>query len=377
MSKPTRRGSTTGSYQPAPNVQTPKERHHKAVRDQAGSLAQARRRLSVVSDNELVEGVAEVQIEEDTKLEVQVQKVQSEPQEETAFIISQYAGMSKKGYAPYNPRKKNQDSLVMAEDPDTQSLVLVVMDGHGENGDLVSRFLKATIPDTLFSHELFATDIEKAVEDTLEVCEARLLADPGIDCEFSGTTLVMGIIRGNTLTVANVGDSRLTMGVRQEGSDKLNAEPVSLDHKPDLPSEKERIERIGGRVFAVKYDDGIDGPARVWLADMDIPGLAMSRSLGDTVAHSAGVISSPEFFTRRIDPASDAFLVIASDGLWEFMSDQEVVDIANACSEPRIAVDTLIQLSTERWMKEEQVVDDTTVAVAWIGDYVGDSSGKV
>lgn len=38
----------------------------------------------------------------------------------------------------------------------------------------------------------------------------------------------------------------------------------------------------------MEYDDGYSGPSRVWLHDQDIPGLAMSRSLGDTVAHSVG-----------------------------------------------------------------------------------------
>lgn len=56
--------------------------------------------------------------------------------------------------------------------------------------------------------------------------------------------------------------------------------------------EQARIEAKGGRVFAVEYDDGVDGPARVWLGHMDVPGLAMSRSLGDAVAHTAGTMQS-------------------------------------------------------------------------------------
>ena len=43
-------------------------------------------------------------------------------------------------------------------------------------------------------------------------------------------------------------------------------------------------------MFALSYDDGDTGPERVWLKDQDIPGLAMSRSLGDTVAHSVGAV---------------------------------------------------------------------------------------
>ncbi len=73
---------------------------------------------------------------------------------------------------------------------------------------------------------------------------------------------------------------------------------------------------------------------------MDVPGLAMSRSLGDAVAHTAGVSSEPEFFEYDFNPnREDLILVMASDGLWEFLSDQEVMEIAAATSEPRFAVD--------------------------------------
>ena len=85
-----------------------------------------------------------------------------------------------------------------------------------------------------------------------------------------------------------------------------------------------RIVAAGGRVFAVRYDDGIDGPARVWLAHADIPGLAMSRSLGDKVAHSAGVSSEPEIFELKLVKGDHLFLVSATDGLWEFITSQEV-----------------------------------------------------
>lgn len=73
----------------------------------------------------------------------------------------------------------------------------------------------------------------------------------------------------------------------------------------------------------MEYEDGVLGPARVWLPTEDIPGLAMSRSLGDTVAHTVGVSSVPEMHVVELTPA-DRLLVVASDGLWEFMSNQEV-----------------------------------------------------
>lgn len=55
------------------------------------------------------------------------------------LTFESYAGYSKKGYAPYNPRKRNQDALVMAEDASTASVFLAVMDGHGEVGDKVAQ----------------------------------------------------------------------------------------------------------------------------------------------------------------------------------------------------------------------------------------------
>jgi serine/threonine protein phosphatase PrpC len=97
---------------------------------------------------------------------------------------------------------------------------------------------------------------------------------------------------------------------------------------------------------------------------MDVPGaLVTARSLGDTVAHSAGVISEPEFTSHTFSDA-DKYLVCASDGLWEFMADQEVIDIMATQTEPRRSVDLLVMGANGRWMKEEQVIDDTAVIVA-------------
>lgn len=64
----------------------------------------------------------------------------------------------------------------------------------------------------------------------------------------------------------------------------------------------------------------------------------MSRSLCDQVAHSVGVSSVPEYFERELDPNLDCILIIATDGLWEFMSDQEAIDTAVQAGEPSAAV---------------------------------------
>lgn len=287
-------------------------------------------------------------------------------------IVSHYDGRSKKGYAPYNPKKANQDSMIMLEDADTQSLLLCVMDGHGEFGHNVSQDLKKNWPPLLFKHPSFKTQegVPQALCDSIAEAEDNMLRHMQGNADFSGTTFVCAVIRGNDMWVANVGDSRVTVGMRNsDGS--ISARNVSQDHKPDSPGEKERILAAGGRVFAVQYDDGIEGPPRVWLGNMDIPGLAMARSLGDTIAHSAGVSSEPEIFHEVVNPEEMAFIVVASDGLWEFMSDQDVVNqIAEGRGvAPKEIVTELISTANNLWLREEEVIDDTTVVVAYLQGY--------
>ena len=98
---------------------------------------------------------------------------------------------------------------------------------------------------------------------------------------------------------------------------------------------------------------------------------AICRSLGDAVAHTAGVISDPEFTEHELDPATDKFLVVATDGLWEFVDNQETIDLAEAQPGPTEAVDVLVKESSIRWMREEQVIDDTTIIIANLFNYQG------
>ncbi len=93
----------------------------------------------------------------------------------SGFIVNSYGGYSKKGYAPYNPKKKNQDALIMAEDPVTRSLLLTVLDGHGEDGDKVAQAIKGKYADYLFKHRDFATDIKSAIASVVSQIETEVL----------------------------------------------------------------------------------------------------------------------------------------------------------------------------------------------------------
>jgi len=329
-----------------------------------GILSKIRRRLTVQGDSENIDGAAL----NPAALRDKLIKEQAEDHHlHLRCAVTEYSGVSKKGHAPYNPRKKNQDALIMADDPATNTLILCVLDGHGEHGDGVSAQFRDQLAMEMMSHPCWSTDIKKAAADAIAKVEHQVIRNFRIDTEFSGTTLSMAVIRGNKLIGVNIGDSRVILGLEKDG--KLIAEEFTHDHKPDTPLEKERILAAGGRVFAVEYDDGIDGPPRVWLGHMDVPGLAMSRSLGDAVAHTAGVISDPEFTEKELDPSSDRVIVVATDGLWEFVDNEETIDLLFPTPGPAEAVDCLVKEANARWMQEEQVIDDTTIIVAHLFDY--------
>jgi hypothetical protein len=64
---------------------------------------------------------------------------------------------------------------------------------------------------------------------------------------------------------------------------------LSIDQKPDRKDEKERVLRNGGRIETNKNERGEDlGPLRVWIKDIQMPGLAMTRSFGDKAGLKAG-----------------------------------------------------------------------------------------
>ena len=174
----------------------------------------------------------------------------------------------------------------------------------------------------------------------------------------------MIVVNGSTLICANVGDSRTILGrVIQDGRRKfMKPVQITIDHKPSIPRERLRIHEQGGRVDSY-YDQygGPIGPQRVWVGNNNYPGLAMSRSLGDQVAASVGVSPRPDIFVHTLE-SHDKFCLMASDGVWEFLSNNEIVraitpfyvsdDIEGACDE-------VMRISYESWTRDDNsVVDD-------------------
>jgi serine/threonine protein phosphatase PrpC len=343
--------------------------------------------------------------------------------------------MREQGYSPSQPNKPNQDSVIMMEHRESDSVLLAVFDGHGDFGHVISSYFRDNLPEALFASQKFyqhievadnvhsaasaplilppvknsnfppigparpRRDVAGALREALSKCEAAVLRDSEIDCSLSGCTACVVVVSGADVTAANIGDSRCVLLRKAAGEESgLAAIPLTVDHKPTLPSETKRLLIKGGRVQSIKYEDGGEGPMRVWLRDDDIPGLAMSRSLGDTVGKKAGVISEPDFYFYTLTQ-TDAFLTVASDGLWEFTTLPEVAaiidrtfdearhalhlyntalqdaDAGDQTDQPppdppqhlELALEALSAFAAERWQQREGVIDDTSIIVAEIG----------
>jgi len=246
--------------------------------------------------------------------------------------------------------------------------LLGVLDGHGEFGHEVAEFVKERLPVLLNKQENLKRDTPAAMRAAVAFLMAELKAS-SIDFTFSGSTAIFAIKNGGRLFVGNIGDSRCVLA-RKGKSGEIEALALSEDNKPENPDEKARILKSGGVVHPLPGAPDEDcGPNRVWLADADVPGLAMSRSIGDEVASTVGVISEPVVVEHTIEKDRDLFAIWASDGVWEFVSNKDACELVwKHGDDLDKAAQELIAESSRRWQEEEDVIDDITCIIAILGN---------
>lgn len=204
-----------------------------------------------------------------------------------------------KGHCP-GRNKPNQDRFLVCDFQinGVKIHLFAVADGHGTNGHHVSETTVKTLQEDLQERLRKISDsleevneVKAAINETCDAIHDELKAT-GVNLKYSGTTLVFALIIDQRLYLANVGDSRAVLGSKVKG--RLRKSLETEDHNPDIPEEQERIEKMNGRVCPIIDEYGEEcGPMRVWARNLTEPGLAMSRSLGDTRGHQLGVIHKP------------------------------------------------------------------------------------
>lgn len=297
--------------------------------------------------------------------------------------LLKYSCKSKAGHNITGAIKINQDNYLAKNRifSYTNFSIFAVFDGHGINGHCVSQFLKEHFSTFFTTKDSFITPIpqqqqhdqlftEKHIHDKLtntnfikQMCSTadERLRKQKFDSKLSGSTGVFVVHIEDKLICYNIGDSRAIYI-------NSNYEPIQItrDHKPNIPEEQKRILNAGGRVAKIQHIANI-GPYRVWLKKEDVPGLAMSRSFGDFIAKSVGVINEPEVFEIGIAECKVKAVIIASDGLWEFLSNDTITDIVipfivnKDCNG---ATKKLVDEAFKAWTKDGGVVcDDITIIV--------------
>lgn len=302
----------------------------------------------------------------------------------------QYSYLSQRGFYPDALDKANQDSFCIhtpfGSNPNDH--FFGVFDGHGEFGAQCSQFVKQRLCENLLRNSRFHTDPVEACHASFLTTNSQLHADNSIDDSMSGTTAITVLVRGKTLYVANSGDSRAVIAERR-GTD-IVAVDLSIDQTPFREDELERVKLCGARVLTLDQIEGLknpdvqcwgteegdDGdPPRLWVPNGMYPGTAFTRSIGDSIAETIGVVANPEIVALELTP-DHLFFVIASDGVFEFLSSQAVVDMVSNFTDPRDACAAIVAESYRLWLQFETRTDDITVIVVHISGLTGSTVGQ-
>ncbi|KAA3478641.1 putative protein phosphatase 2C 9 isoform X1 [Gossypium australe] len=208
--------------------------------------------------------------------------------------------------------------------------LFAIYDGH--LGDTIPSYLQKHLFANILKEEEFWVDPPRAISKAYEKTDQAILSQSS-DLGHGGSTAVTAIlINGIKLWVANVGDSR---AVLSRGGQAIQ---MTTDHEPNI--ERGSIENRGGFVSNMPGDvPRVNGQ------------LAVSRAFGDKSLKSH-LRSDPDIQWTNIDNNTD-ILILASDGLWKVMSNQEAVDIAKKFKDPQKASKQLIAEAVKRDSKDD------------------------
>ncbi|KAI6698560.1 hypothetical protein NL676_018679 [Syzygium grande] len=285
----------------------------------------------------------------------------------------------------------NQDAMTVWEDftGEKGAFFCGVFDGHGPAGHRVARHVRDSLPSKLssviqslqnkgshrkdpdlvdkdddgqengekernedagdsweddFCHDMLLSSWEASFVKSFKEIDDELSFDSSIDSFCSGSTAVTMVKQGDHLIIANLGDSRAVLCTRGQ-KNQLVPIQLTVDLKPNIKSEAERIKKCKGRVFAMDEEPEV---FRVWLPEENCPGLAMARAFGDFCLKDYGLISTPEVSYRKLTQ-DDEFVVLATDGVWDVLSNAEVVRIVASAKKRSVAAKLLVAHAVLAW----------------------------
>ncbi|KAJ4709699.1 putative Protein phosphatase 2c [Melia azedarach] len=208
--------------------------------------------------------------------------------------------------------------------------LFAIFDGH--LGDRVPTYLKDNLFNNILEEPNFWKDPRAAIKNAYRSTD-KFILENAMQLGPGGSTAVTAIvIDGKDLWVANIGDSRAV--VCERGS----ANQLTVDHEPH--AERRRIEKQGGFVTTLPGDvPRVNGQ------------LAVARAFGDQ-SLKAHLSSEPDVRHVPVDPTIE-FVILASDGLWKVMKNQEAVDLVKPIKDPQAAAKRLTTEALARKSKDD------------------------
>ena len=298
---------------------------------------------------------------------------------EKKIKIKNIFSLTKKGFYHPGNEKPNQDNYFIIKNINNESnnYFIGVCDGHGKYGEEVSSFISLNLPENLKKNILNSEidinkspieSISKIITKTFIETNSSLINNSNIDISSSGCTCSSILLTQNNLISINLGDSRCILGRFNPENNSWSYINLTRDHKPTEEDEKERIIKKGGNISKGKDEFGnSSGIMRIWKADGNI-GLALTRSFGDEIMSKVGVSCEPEikqFFLGK----DDKFIIIGTDGLWEYIYSEECVNMVKDFflkNDIQGAGNLLLKEASKRWIVEQDVVDDITIILIFL-----------
>ncbi|RUS77249.1 hypothetical protein EGW08_015002, partial [Elysia chlorotica] len=204
-----------------------------------------------------------------------------------------------------------------------------VFDGHG--GEFAAEYVEDQLFRAVYkeitqtSFESDSDSVRQMINSVVRTVDAQLVCLSRDRMDLSGSTAIIAFQKNDDLIVANIGDSRAIMCDL-----KGKITQLSTDHKPCDPKEQQRIVDAGGFVTF----NGVWRVAGV---------LATSRAFGDyPLKQRKFVTVEPEFTVHSVEKDKPHFIVLASDGLWDVFSNEDVVQfISERLDEPHFGAKSL------------------------------------
>jgi len=241
-----------------------------------------------------------------------------------------------------------------------------VFDGHGPEGHKISKFLKdqfaSDFPSLLKNsfEQVFNESSDQVLKACIESVGNKILQS-NIDLQYSGSTLIAAYLNDSEFVCANIGDSQAVIVSYDK---QWSCRVVNSMHRPGNADEKLRIDKAGGKVRRLKDSSGnFYGPLRVWNSKSGLPGLGISRSIGDLYIKDFGVTAEPEVFCLHLKPP-DKFIIIASDGLWDVTTNEKVTQVLSKYWEELDllgAIDDIQELVYSKALSKKSNQDDMTI----------------